>query len=80
MAVFLVLCAAYLGGWGAMFGATTFRWTFITWRFFAVMASASVALTLVSFILGIICRINFGKGLSRYCELSHWEEFLSMPM
>jgi hypothetical protein len=30
------------------------------------MASASVFLTLLSVILGIICRMNFGKGLARY--------------
>ncbi|KAG1773031.1 hypothetical protein EDD22DRAFT_858628 [Suillus occidentalis] len=66
MFVFLALSVGYLAGWAAMFDSTAFRWTYTTWTFFGVMASASVFLTLVAFILGIICRINFGKGLIRY--------------
>lgn len=66
MFVFLALSVGYLAGWAAMFDSSSFRWTFMTWTFFGVMTSASVFLTLVAFILGIICRINFGKGLLRY--------------
>lgn len=66
MLIFLVMCLGYLGGWGAMFNSTTFRWTYMTWTFFGVMTTASVFLTLVSFILGVVCRINFGHGLPRY--------------
>jgi len=68
MVFFLVLCFIYLCGWSFMFWATTFRWTFVQWRFFSLMASASVALTVVVMILAIICRINFGKGLLRYLQ------------
>lgn len=66
MLVFLALSMGYLAGWAAMFDSTAFRWTYMTWTFFGVMTSASVFLTLIAFILGIICRINFGKGLIRY--------------
>jgi len=66
MLVFLVLSLGYLAGWGVMFASTTFRWTFVQWRFFSLIASGSVLLTLVAFILGVICRLNFGKGLPRY--------------
>ncbi|KAJ6604213.1 hypothetical protein DFH09DRAFT_967420 [Mycena vulgaris] len=66
MIAFLGLSILYLAGWGVMFLSTTFRWTFATWNFFGIMASASVFLTLVSFVLGVICRYNFGKGLLRY--------------
>ncbi|TEB39045.1 hypothetical protein FA13DRAFT_1725010 [Coprinellus micaceus] len=68
---FLVISVVYLAGWGVMFFSTTFRWTFVTWRFFSVMASASVALTCVAFILGVICRFNFDKGLLRYLGPHH---------
>ncbi|KAK0506038.1 hypothetical protein EDD18DRAFT_1373163 [Armillaria luteobubalina] len=68
MFIFLVLSILYLGGWSLMFLSTTFRWTFVTWRFFSVMATASVLLTVTAFILGIICRFNFGKGLPRYLD------------
>lgn len=68
---FLVISVVYLAGWGVMFFSTTFRWTFVTWRFFSVMASASVLLTCIAFILGVVCRFNFGKGLLRYLGPHH---------
>lgn len=68
MLVFLLLSVCYLGVWGIMFISTTFRWTFITWTFFSIMATASVALTVLSITLGLVCRFNFGKGLARYRE------------
>ncbi|KAL0577589.1 hypothetical protein V5O48_004387 [Marasmius crinis-equi] len=66
MAIFLFLSLCYLGGWSVMFLSDTFRWTFVTWMFFRLMAIASVFLTLTAFVLGVICRYNFGKGLPRY--------------
>jgi hypothetical protein len=66
MHVFLLLSALYLACWGAMFDATTFRWTFVEWRFFSIITSASAFLTLCALILGVICRLNFGKGLPQH--------------
>lgn len=66
MFFFLLLSILYLGGWSVMFLSTTFRWTFVTWQFFSLMAASSVVLTLTSFVLGVFCRYNFGKGLPRY--------------
>ncbi|KAG6866027.1 hypothetical protein C0991_009436 [Blastosporella zonata] len=66
MIIFLILSVWYLGGWSVMFFSTTFRWNFVTWTFFSIMATASVLLTVASLILGVICRCNFGKGLLRY--------------
>jgi len=63
--VFLVLSAGYLAGWATMLDSIAFRWTYMTWTFFGVMTSASVFLALTAFVLGIVCRINFGKGLVR---------------
>lgn len=60
---FLGFAFFYLVGWGAMFASSAFRWTFVEWRFFSLMATASVTLTLTTFILGIFCRTKFGKGL-----------------
>ena len=75
MFFFLVLSVLYLAGWGVMFFATTFRWTFVTWRFFSVMSSASVFLTVMSLVLALVCRFNFGKGLVRY--LNHKDEVVT---
>lgn len=64
--LFLLLELLYIGCFGLMLVSTTFRWTFVTWPFFSVMASASFFLTCIALILGLICRCNFGKGLLRY--------------
>ncbi|KAF8488183.1 hypothetical protein JB92DRAFT_3085440 [Gautieria morchelliformis] len=64
--VFLALSLFFVALWAAMFKSTSFRWTFVLWPFFAVMAVVSGALMIISFILGVACRCNFGKGLPRY--------------
>jgi hypothetical protein len=66
MLIFLILSFGYLLGWGVMFASATFRWTFVQWRFFGLMASGSALLTLMACIMGLICRMNFGRGLLRY--------------
>lgn len=71
MFIFLSLSVLYLGGWGFMFFSTTFRWTFKTWIFFSIMATASVFLTFMAVVLGVVCRMNFGKGLARYRKPRH---------
>lgn len=69
MFIFLQLSLLYLGGWGVMFYSDTFRFIFLNWAFFCVMASASAALTVLTFVLGVFCRFNFGKGLPEYRKL-----------
>jgi hypothetical protein len=66
MMIFLVLSIGYLTGYGIMFVSDSFRWTFMEWRFFSFVSLASVLLTAFAFILGVVCRLNFGKGLSPY--------------
>jgi len=66
MAVFLVLSMLYLIGWGLIFDSDTFRWTFVEWGFFGAMASLSAVLVLLVLVLGIMCRLNFDKGLVHY--------------
>lgn len=66
MLIFLGIALYVIGGWAAMFLAATFRWTYATWLFFSLMTTAAVILALTTLTLGIICRLNFGKGLKRY--------------
>jgi hypothetical protein len=66
MIFFLLFSILYLAAWSIMFLSFTFRWTFLSWRFFSLMATSSIALTVLSFVLGMVCRMNFGKGLLRY--------------
>ena len=67
MAIFLILSFGYTVGWSSMFAAPSFRWTFVEWFFFGLMTCASVVLAIITLFLGVVCRLNFGKGLSRYC-------------
>jgi len=66
MAVFLVLSALYVIGWGVMFDSTTFRWTFYQWGFFGSISTLSAILAIIDLVVGIMCRLNFDKGLPNY--------------
>ncbi|KAF9023396.1 hypothetical protein BDZ89DRAFT_1069885 [Hymenopellis radicata] len=66
MFAFLLTSVLYIAGLSLMFLSTTFRWTFLHWHFFSVITSLSVFLTVSAFLIGIVCRYNFGKGLVRY--------------
>ncbi|KAI0670209.1 hypothetical protein C8Q78DRAFT_1039658 [Trametes maxima] len=66
MTFFLAVAGLVLVGWASMFIAATFRWTYVTWLFFSLMTTAALLLTVITLILGIVCYINFGKGLTRY--------------
>lgn len=70
MAVFLGMSVLYLANWGVMFVGASFRWTFLEWRFFSLMTSASVVLTLSALIAGVVCRLGFGKGLPEHLSQS----------
>jgi len=75
MAVFLGMSTLYLTSWGVMFVSATFRWTFIEWRFFSLMTSASVLLAWSALITGIVCRLGFGTGLPEHLnETRHTED------
>jgi len=75
MAIFLGMSTLYLASWGAMFFSASFRWTFLEWRFFGLMASASVLLTLSALITGMVCRLGFGTGLPEHLsETRHTED------
>ena len=66
MAVFLILSALYLVGFGVMFDSDSFRWTFVEWGFFGATVSLSALLVLLCLTLGIMCRLNFDQGLVHY--------------
>ena len=66
MMLFLGVAIFVLVGWATMFIAATFRWTYVTWLFFSLMTTAALLLTITTLVIGIVCRVNFGKGLPRY--------------
>jgi len=55
------------GTWG-MLGSDTFRATALHWSFFLVMTIIAFCGTTTTLVLGIICRLGFGKGLPDYLD------------
>lgn len=67
MGIFLAMSSLYVASWAAMFASASFRWTFLDWRFFGLVASAAVLLTFSAVVTGIACRLGFGMGLPEHC-------------
>ncbi|KAF7421030.1 hypothetical protein PC9H_011550 [Pleurotus ostreatus] len=66
MAIFLVIGFVFLGGWSSMFYSRVYAWSLVQWPFLFSMTVCSFVLIVASMILGIICWLNFNKGLSQY--------------
>ncbi|KAL5513487.1 hypothetical protein ACEPAH_3886 [Sanghuangporus vaninii] len=66
--VFVGLGLLFEVGWSGMYDSLVWRWTWIEWPFFASTAVASQAILIASVVFGIICRLNFGKGLKQYLQ------------
>jgi len=66
MWIFLGIAFFILSGWSIMFYSIVYRWTFLQWPFMGCFVVASLVLLVSTVILGIICRMNFGKGLKQY--------------
>ncbi|PCH42974.1 hypothetical protein WOLCODRAFT_121305 [Wolfiporia cocos MD-104 SS10] len=73
-AVWLIMGFVYLMCWTLMFSSSSFRWTFLYWEFFACLTCTTYVALIATGIAGIICRVNFGKGLAHYL---HVEEALT---
>ncbi|KAL4259336.1 hypothetical protein AB1N83_009788 [Pleurotus pulmonarius] len=74
MAIFLVIGFVFLGGWSSMFYSRVYRWSLVQWPFLFSITVCSFVLIVASMILGVICWLNFNKGLSQYL---HAEAILS---
>lgn len=49
-----------------MFYSIVYRWTFMQWPFLGCFTTASLVLLFASTSLGVVCRLNFGKGHAEY--------------
>ncbi|KAF9472835.1 hypothetical protein BDN70DRAFT_868024 [Pholiota conissans] len=74
MLVFLGIGFIIITGWALMFYSLVFPWTFMQWPYLGCFTIASFVLLGASIIIGIVCRMNFGKGLKEYL---HAESTLS---
>ncbi|KZT38548.1 hypothetical protein SISSUDRAFT_1128729 [Sistotremastrum suecicum HHB10207 ss-3] len=69
MCTFLGICFVIVCCWSIMFYSIVYRYTFLTWPFFATMTVTSFVLMISTFIIGIACYRNFGKGLAHYLHV-----------
>uniref|UniRef100_A0A8H8CEP1 Uncharacterized protein n=1 Tax=Psilocybe cubensis TaxID=181762 RepID=A0A8H8CEP1_PSICU len=53
-----------------MFFSPLYRYIFMTWPFFATVTVTAYVLTVFTSVLAIVCRLNFGKGLAHYLQVT----------
>ncbi|KAJ8495475.1 hypothetical protein ONZ45_g12845 [Pleurotus djamor] len=66
MVVFLLIAFVFLGGWSAMFYSIVYRWSLQEWPFLLSMTTFAFVVIFASVVLGIVCWLNFNKGLAQY--------------
>ncbi|KIY67672.1 hypothetical protein CYLTODRAFT_323053, partial [Cylindrobasidium torrendii FP15055 ss-10] len=68
--IFMVLSTFILGISSFLFSSDLFRATFNSWPFFATVTITSYVLLVANFVLAIVCRMHFGKGLAQYLKVT----------
>jgi len=66
MVGFIGISFVIITGWSIMFYSIVYRWSFVQWPYLGCFTVASHILIIATMILGLICRMNFGKGLAQY--------------
>jgi len=66
LAAFLCVDLLFILGSSLMFLSDLYQWTFYAWPCLGCFITGSLLLLVASFVLGLVCFINFGKGLSQY--------------
>jgi hypothetical protein len=69
MLIFLITAFVLLSCWGVMFYSLVYRWTLEQWPYLACFTFASFILIIASMVLGIVCWLNFNKGLAEYLNV-----------
>jgi len=68
IALFFFFAFVLILGWSVMFYSRVYRWSLLQWPFLTSLTVVSLILIVSSTILGIICRLNFDRGLKQYLE------------
>ncbi|KAF8961595.1 hypothetical protein BDZ97DRAFT_1759777 [Flammula alnicola] len=66
MVIFLAIGFIITAGWAIMFYSIVFRWTFMQWPYLGCFTVASFILLISTMALGVVCRMNFDRGLAEY--------------
>jgi len=59
-------CSLYPATCRVLMRYSVYRFTFEMWPFFAVVTVTAYVLIIVTFGLGFVCRLNYGKGLKHF--------------
>lgn len=68
--VFGAISVILVGISSAMFSSGLYRYIFKTWPFFATVTVTAYIFTVATLVLGVLCRLNFGKGLAHYLQVT----------
>lgn len=69
-AVFFTVSGFLLALSTAMFFSSFYRYIFTTWPFFATLTVTAYILIVATSVLAVMCRLNFGKGLAHYLQVT----------
>ncbi|KAF9556447.1 hypothetical protein CPC08DRAFT_92421 [Agrocybe pediades] len=68
--IFCATCVFLLSISILMFFSPLYRYIIGTWAFFATVTITAFALTVVTSVLAVVCRLNFGKGLEHFLRVT----------
>ncbi|PPR00909.1 hypothetical protein CVT26_015519 [Gymnopilus dilepis] len=68
--IFCAISCLLLAISSALFSSPVYRYIFTTWPFFATVTITAYVLLMATSILGVVCRLNFGKGLAHYLRVT----------
>ncbi|TEB30876.1 hypothetical protein FA13DRAFT_1814301 [Coprinellus micaceus] len=68
--VFAFLSVVLLTISSVTFGSEAYRTIFKSWRFFATVTVTAFVLLVLTVTLGVICYLNYGKGLQAYLQMT----------
>ncbi|GLB44647.1 hypothetical protein LshimejAT787_1702740 [Lyophyllum shimeji] len=68
--IFSAISVVLVGLSSMMFASALYRFIFNSWPFFTTITVTAYVLTVATALLGVWCRLNFGKGLKHFLQVS----------
>ncbi|KAF8870640.1 hypothetical protein CPB84DRAFT_839439 [Gymnopilus junonius] len=69
--IFCVISCILLALSSAFFSGSLYRYIFKSWPFFATITITAYLLLVTTSVLGVVCRLNFEKGLAHYLQVTN---------
>ncbi|KAF6750816.1 hypothetical protein DFP72DRAFT_969167 [Ephemerocybe angulata] len=68
--LFIGISALFVAVSSVMFASNLYRCIFMTWQFFSTVTVTAFIFLVFTAALGVICFLNYGKGLKQYLEVT----------